>query len=242
MTDSVFSPADAAAAAGTIPAIGDAPGGTGLALAGAGPVSAEALAALAAAIDFAGQALAPATLRAYRADWQHFCAWCRTAGWAALPAAPATVAAYLASLAKTHTGSALVRRLAALSRAHRLARQPWPAADPANLVVLHGGMTAAARSAAKALLHVPDDQERLILATGRYLGEGFDDSRLDTLFLTMPISWKGTLAQYVGRLHREHQGKNEVLVYDYTDSAVPVLARMAARRGAGYRALGYVVT
>jgi len=75
-----------------------------------------------------------------------------------------------------------------------------------------------------------------------YLGEGFHDSRLDTLFLTMPISWKGTLAQYVGRLHREHQDKNEVLVYDYTDSAVPVLARMATRRGAGYRALGYVVT
>ena len=138
MPDSVFSPADATGAAGTIPAIGDAPGGTGLALAGAGPVSAEALAALAAAIDFAGQALAPATLRAYRADWQHFCAWCRTAGWAALPAAPATVAAYLASLAKTHTSSALVRRLAALSRAHRLARLPWPAADPAIRNTLRG--------------------------------------------------------------------------------------------------------
>ena len=111
-----------------------------------------------------------------------------------------------------------------------------------NLVVLHGGMTTAARIAAKAMLDVPDGHERLILATGRYLGEGFDDSRLDTLFLTMPISWKGTLAQYVGRLHREHHGKNEVLVYDYTDSAVPVLARMAARRASGYRALGYVVT
>jgi superfamily II DNA or RNA helicase len=111
-----------------------------------------------------------------------------------------------------------------------------------NLVVLHGGMTAAARSAAKVTLSVPDHEERLILATGRYLGEGFDDARLDTLFLTMPISWKGTLAQYVGRLHREHQGKKEVLVYDYTDSAVPVLARMAARRGTGYRALGYVIT
>jgi len=111
-----------------------------------------------------------------------------------------------------------------------------------NLVVLHGGMSAGARTAAKAMLDVPDGQERLILATGRYLGEGFDDSRLDTLFLTMPISWKGTLAQYVGRLHREHQGKNEVLVYDYTDNAVPVLARMAARRGAGYRGLGYVIT
>ncbi len=138
MTDSIFSPADAAGAGGTIPAIGDAPGDTSVAPAGAGPVSAEALAALAAAIDFAGQALAPATLRAYRADWQHFCAWCRAAGWAALPAAPATVAAYLASLAKTHTSSALVRRLAALSRAHRLARQPWPAADPAIRNTLRG--------------------------------------------------------------------------------------------------------
>ena len=58
----------------------------------------------------------------------------------------------------------------------------------------------------------------------------------------MPLSWRRTLAQYVGRLHREHQGKNEVLVYDYTDSVVPVLARMATRHGAGYRALGYVVT
>ena len=108
-----------------------------------------------------------------------------------------------------------------------------------NLVVLRGGMTASDRKAAEAALRVSDEQERLILATGRYLGEGFDDHRLDTLFLTMPISWKGTLAQYVGRLHREHLGKSEVLVYDYVDGAVPVLARMAAKRRTGYRALGY---
>ena len=57
----------------------------------------------------------------------------------------------------------------------------------------------------------------------------------------MPISWKGTLAQYVGRLHREHQHKRDVRVYDYTDDAVPVLARMAPRRRAGYRALGYEI-
>ena len=85
------------------------------------------------------------------------------------------------------------------------------------------------------------DGARLLLATGRYLGEGFDDPRLDTLFLTMPISWKGTLAQYVGRLHREHQDKSEVVVHDYVDAAVPVLTRMAARRQAGYRSLGYVI-
>ena len=57
----------------------------------------------------------------------------------------------------------------------------------------------------------------------------------------MPISWKGTLAQYVGRLHREHQGKSEVVVYDYVDPAVPVLTRMAAKRQAGYRSLGYAI-
>ena len=110
-----------------------------------------------------------------------------------------------------------------------------------NLVVLRGGMSAAERKVSEAALRVPDGQERLILATGRYLGEGFDDQRLDTLFLTMPISWKGTLAQYVGRLHRQHNGKTEVLVVDYVDEMVPVLARMAAKRRTGYRALGYTV-
>ena len=110
-----------------------------------------------------------------------------------------------------------------------------------HLVVLRGGMSAAERRASEAALHVPDDQERLILATGRYIGEGFDDPRLDTLFLTMPISWKGTLAQYVGRLHRQHGGKTEVIVVDYVDEAVPMLARMAAKRRTGYRALGYTL-
>jgi superfamily II DNA or RNA helicase len=108
-----------------------------------------------------------------------------------------------------------------------------------NVTVLRGGMSGAERRAAEASLRAPDGTERLILATGRYLGEGFDDPRLDTLFLAMPISWKGTLAQYVGRLHRDHVGKKEVVVYDYVDMEVPVLARMAARRRAGYKALGY---
>lgn len=108
-----------------------------------------------------------------------------------------------------------------------------------NITILRGGMSAADRRAAEATLGAPDGSERLILATGRYLGEGFDDSRLDTLFLAMPISWKGTLAQYVGRLHREHAGKKDVVVYDYVDADVPVLARMASKRQAGYQALGY---
>ncbi|TIQ29130.1 MAG: DEAD/DEAH box helicase [Mesorhizobium sp.] len=110
-----------------------------------------------------------------------------------------------------------------------------------NLVVLRGGMSAGDRKMADAAMRVSEDQERLILATGRYIGEGFDDARLDTLFLTMPIAWKGTLAQYVGRLHREYDGKRDVLVVDYVDQTVPILARMAAKRRAGYRALGYVL-
>lgn len=111
-----------------------------------------------------------------------------------------------------------------------------------NVVVLKGGMTETARRDAEALLDSAENDERLVLSTGRYLGEGFDDPRLDTLFLTMPISWKGTLAQYVGRLHRHHHDKTNVIVYDYVDPAVPVLERMAARRQAGYHALGYVIS
>ena len=64
---------------------------------------------------------------------------------------------------------------------------------------------------------IPDGEERVLVATGRYLGEGFDDARLDTLFLTMPISWRGTLAQYAGRLHRLHAAKRDVVIYDYVD-------------------------
>lgn len=110
-----------------------------------------------------------------------------------------------------------------------------------NVVVLRGGMGARERRAAEEALRVAQPEERLVLSTGRFLGEGFDDSRLDTLFLVAPISWQGTLAQYVGRLHREHEGKTEVRVYDYVDANVPVLSRMAAKRRAGYKALGYTI-
>lgn len=110
-----------------------------------------------------------------------------------------------------------------------------------NLVVLYGSMSAAERRVAEDGLKRPDNEERLVLATGRYLGEGFHDASLDTLFLTMPISWRGTLAQSVGRLHREHHAKREVVVYDYVDSGVPMLARMALKRQTGYRSLGYEI-
>ena len=88
---------------------------------------------------------------------------------------------------------------------------------------------------------IPENEERLIIATGKYLGEGFDDSRLDTLFITLPISWKGTLAQYAGRLHRLYDTKKEVVIYDYADLNIPVLAKMHDRRQKGYKAIGYEI-
>lgn len=109
-----------------------------------------------------------------------------------------------------------------------------------NVVVLHGGMGARElRTASQSLATILEGEERVLVATGRFLGEGFDDARLDTLFLALPISWRGTLAQYAGRLHRLHATKREVVVYDYLDVNEPVLAKMAARREAGYRSLGY---
>ena len=111
-----------------------------------------------------------------------------------------------------------------------------------HVFVLKGGMGVKQRKQiAESISVVPPDDPRIILATGSYLGEGFDDARLDTLFLTMPISWRGTLQQYVGRLHRLHENKKEVLVYDYADTFVPMLARMYKKRTAGYSALGYFV-
>lgn len=83
------------------------------------------------------------------------------------------------------------------------------------------------------------DAPLLICATGKYIGEGFDESRLDTLFLTMPISWAGTLAQYAGRLHRQHEGKQEGRIYDYIDNNTEMLTRMYNKRLKGYAAIGY---
>ncbi len=109
-----------------------------------------------------------------------------------------------------------------------------------NVFVLKGGMgKKQRRTIAEAIAAVPESESRVILATGSYIGEGFDDARLDTLFLAMPISWKGTLQQYVGRLHRLHDAKHVVRVYDYVDSQVLMLARMYARRLRGYGAIGY---
>jgi superfamily II DNA or RNA helicase len=109
-----------------------------------------------------------------------------------------------------------------------------------HLVVLRGGMTPSERREVTAqLAGIPENEPRLVLATGRYIGEGFDDARLDTLFLTMPVSWKGTLVQYAGRLHRLHPSKTEVRIYDYVDRQVPLFQRMFEKRLRGYRAIGY---
>jgi superfamily II DNA or RNA helicase len=111
-----------------------------------------------------------------------------------------------------------------------------------HVFVLKGGMGKKQRRLiAETMASVSDNESRVILATGSYIGEGFDDARLDTLFLAMPISWKGTLQQYVGRLHRLHDNKRVVQVYDYIDNGVPMLARMYERRLRGYSAIGYAI-
>jgi superfamily II DNA or RNA helicase len=111
-----------------------------------------------------------------------------------------------------------------------------------HIFVLKGGMgKKQRRNIAEDLASVSEHEPRVILATGSYIGEGFDDARLDTLFLAMPISWKGTLQQYVGRLHRLHDNKRIVQVYDYVDDWVPMLERMYERRLKGYGSIGYTV-
>lgn len=81
----------------------------------------------------------------------------------------------------------------------------------------------------------------MLVATGSYLGEGFDWPALDTLFFAFPLAWKGRVVQYVGRLLRAHDGKHDIEVHDYVDGQVPVLARMHTKRLAGYAALGFDV-
>jgi superfamily II DNA or RNA helicase len=111
-----------------------------------------------------------------------------------------------------------------------------------HVIVMVGGMGRKQRKQLEEqIASIPADQSRLIVATGRYLGEGFDDKQLDTLFLALPISWRGTLTQYAGRLHRLNAAKKEVIIYDYVDFDVPVLAKMYARRRTGYKTLGYEI-
>ncbi|MGQ0652197.1 MAG: TOTE conflict system archaeo-eukaryotic primase domain-containing protein [Betaproteobacteria bacterium] len=112
----------------------------------------------------------------------------------------------------------------------------------ASLFVLHGRLPKPQRAKVlEELCALPPGTPRVLLATGRLIGEGFDHPPLDTLVLAMPISWKGTLQQYAGRLHRSYLGKNDVRIYDYVDSGHPAMTRMWQKRIRGYRAMGYTI-
>jgi len=110
-------------------------------------------------------------------------------------------------------------------------------------LVLHGRMSKKQRGALIAQLDaLPPEAPRILLATGKLVGEGFDHPPLDTLVLAMPVSWKGTLQQYAGRLHREHASKSSVRIIDFVDTGHPALLRMWNKRQRGYRAMGYRIS
>ena len=111
--------------------------------------------------------------------------------------------------------------------------------EPAPFV-LHGRMSKKQRATViEQLKVVPADAPRVLVATGKLIGEGFDHPALDTMVLAMPVSWRGTLQQYAGRLHREHAGKSDVRIIDFVDAGHPALLRMWDKRQRGYRAMGY---
>ena len=110
------------------------------------------------------------------------------------------------------------------------------------MILLSGkGSVKEKRELLEQLTQIGSNVPLILVATGKYVGEGFDLPRLDTLFLAMPVSWKGTLSQYAGRLHRSYEGKQEVLIYDYVDFRIPMLERMYHKRLSGYAAIGYTV-
>lgn len=109
-----------------------------------------------------------------------------------------------------------------------------------DVISATGGMgTKETRETMARIANTPIDRPLTLVATGKYIGEGFDEPRLDTLFLAMPISWKGTLQQYAGRLHRLFDGKNEVQIYDYVDINIRMLEKMYSKRLSGYASIGY---
>lgn len=111
-----------------------------------------------------------------------------------------------------------------------------------NVVTLVGSESAKEKRAKLAYLQSISPSESLVIvATGKYVGEGFDCPRLDALFLALPVSWKGIVAQYAGRLHRDYAGKHEVLIYDYIDIRIPLCDVMYRRRLKGYAAIGYKI-
>ena len=111
-----------------------------------------------------------------------------------------------------------------------------------NVITLYGTSSAKLRrETIEQLQAVPPEEPLVVAATGKYVGEGFDCPRLDTLFLTLPVAWKGIVAQYAGRLHRNYPGKEEVQVYDYVDVHVPMLETMYQKRLKAYASIGYQI-
>ena len=109
-----------------------------------------------------------------------------------------------------------------------------------DVVTLMGGMgSKTTREVFERIADTPADKNLILVATGSFIGEGFDEPRLDTLFLAMPISWKGTLQQYAGRIHRLSDDKKEVRIYDYVDIHIKMLERMYQKRLTGYASMGY---
>ncbi len=151
--------------------------------------------------------------------------------------------------ARTEAVAAAVRETAAMGRKVLLLTERTEHLDAINEALadlvpspftLHGRMSKKQRAALVAELNaLAPDSPRLLLATGKLVGEGFDHPALDTLVLAMPVSWKGTLQQYAGRLHREHAGKTGVRIIDFVDTGHPALLRMWDKRQRGYRAMGY---
>lgn len=123
---------------------------------------------------------------------------------------------------------------------HLLALADLVGRSVADIIVLHGRLSVRERRRRlDTLSAMPSSEAQVVIATGRLVGEGFDHAPLDTLFLGMPVSWKGTLQQYAGRLSRAYASKTRIDIHDYVDGEIPVLARMWKRRSAGYRAIGF---
>lgn len=141
------------------------------------------------------------------------------------------------NLAEGRTPIILTARTAHVDLLAEECRQICP-----NVIRLVGNDSAKAKREVMAQLsHVPDDEPLVVVATGKYVGEGFDLPRLDTLMLALPVSWKGLIAQYTGRLHRNYPGKTETRIYDYIDLRVPICDSMYRKRLHGYKAVGYSI-
>jgi len=168
------------------------------------------------------------------------------------PSAPGGIAAIYKDLAANHTRTAQVARdvAEALARGrHCLVLTQWTGhldqiadalrEDGHDPVILRGGMGAKARAAALTRLQPKPDGPLLVVATGPYIGEGFDCPALDTLFLAAPVAFKGRLVQYAGRILRTYPGKTTAEIHDYHDVRTGVLAASLAKRAPGYTSLGF---